>query len=961
MALGNVLGFAAGSYPHLASALSSPLSLLLHPFGGFSLVTAACNGVCANLKAAFMLHVVLLLVSTVVSVSAASEVPLSDADGSGAFAGGAVGAAGGAGGVGAAGAAAGAGGAGGAAGGDSTAAVVSGADAVAMAAIRGAFSEDSLMRQPLLPCRPNHAPAAAAPTASPASAAVHVLVTVHAPAAVHVPVTVHAPATVHVPVTVHAPATVHVPIARSSSSSSSRSSISGSGTSGVFSTGGVWPVDDSLEGLFAADSLQADPAHAEMGEGKTRESNEGMSRECGGSSESGFGASEIEEMGAGEMGHKRRANGSRTVEAEKGGTRQAEQQKEDESEVGEGEGEGEEEEEEEEGEEEEGEEEPKQVLLWELVSSVQQLPPPVLRVLAVTALTWLAWFPFLLFDTDWMGREVFGGSSNPRESALAAATAAAKAAVANAAAAAAAARTDAGAAAGSSLAAGNAASGVASASSEAALKAYSRGVRFGSRTVWAVGNLVLAVCLLATAAVPSAAPVVPQIRLATAAVPAGAPAQNELVTNVAVPSAAPAAAHLSQPNATRSLCCSLPQNQLPTAGFRKLGVLESKPAVLRQHSLLLPISGLSRLTSVSGMTQSRVAKAAALTIFAVLGAPMAVSHSSHAMAVSGAMYSSVVRERRRAGTGWQLVCVPDAPPSSLMLCHPPFPSAISLLTISHPPSPQVTYSLPFSLTASFTTRGGGGQGLAAGLLNIAIVLPQVSFQVFLVGPQMFVSLVIGSFDAIFAGANIPGFMAAAAFAAAATTVSQPPRPTLSVPPVLLSLTLGVTPSDVCVIGHQSLGCILLRPLACPTLLLSFCPPVLPSCHSLPPAQMFVSLVIGPFDAFFGGGNIPGFMAAAAFAAAAAAAAFFTLPRPPPDTPPPPRPSASRASLSTTSSPHWMSPPSASAPRHSLSNPFRTPPLHTSATQPDPVSPLSLPTCVSPFPPSGIKDSCSRSQ
>ncbi|CAI7787734.1 unnamed protein product [Closterium sp. NIES-54] len=896
MALGNVLGFAAGSYPHLASALSSPLSLLLHPFGGFSLVTAACNGVCANLKAAFMLHVVLLLVSTVVSVSAASEVPLSDADGSGAFAGGAVGAAGGAGGVGAAGAAAGAGGAGGAAGGDSTAAVVSGADAVAMAAIRGAFSEDSLMRQPLLPCRPNHAPAAAAPTASPASAAVHVLVTVHAPAAVHVPVTVHAPATVHVPVTVHAPATVHVPIARSSSSSSSRSSISGSGTSGVFSTGGVWPVDDSLEGLFAADSLQADPAHAEMGEGKTRESNEGMSRECGGSSESGFGASEIEEMGAGEMGHKRRANGSRTVEAEKGGTRQAEQQKEDESEVGEGEGEGEEEEEEEEGEEEEGEEEPKQVLLWELVSSVQQLPPPVLRVLAVTALTWLAWFPFLLFDTDWMGREVFGGSSNPRESALAAATAAAKAAVANAAAAAAAARTDAGAAAGSSLAAGNAASGVASASSEAALKAYSRGVRFGSRTVWAVGNLVLAVCLLATAAVPSAAPVVPQIRLATAAVPAGAPAQNELVTNVAVPSAAPAAAHLSQPNATRSLCCSLPQNQLPTAGFRKLGVLESKPAVLRQHSLLLPISGLSRLTSVSGMTQSRVAKAAALTIFAVLGAPMAV-----------------------------------------------------------------TYSLPFSLTASFTTRGGGGQGLAAGLLNIAIVLPQVSFQVFLVGPQMFVSLVIGSFDAIFAGANIPGFMAAAAFAAAATTVSQPPRPTLSVPPVLLSLTLGVTPSDVCVIGHQSLGCILLRPLACPTLLLSFCPPVLPSCHSLPPAQMFVSLVIGPFDAFFGGGNIPGFMAAAAFAAAAAAAAFFTLPRPPPDTPPPPRPSASRASLSTTSSPHWMSPPSASAPRHSLSNPFRTPPLHTSATQPDPVSPLSLPTCVSPFPPSGIKDSCSRSQ
>ncbi|CAI5478336.1 unnamed protein product, partial [Closterium sp. Yama58-4] len=48
MALGNVLGFAAGSYPHLAFALSAPLSLLLRPFGGFSLVTAASNGVCAN-------------------------------------------------------------------------------------------------------------------------------------------------------------------------------------------------------------------------------------------------------------------------------------------------------------------------------------------------------------------------------------------------------------------------------------------------------------------------------------------------------------------------------------------------------------------------------------------------------------------------------------------------------------------------------------------------------------------------------------------------------------------------------------------------------------------------------------------------------------------------------------------------------------------------------------------------
>ncbi|CAI5509587.1 unnamed protein product [Closterium sp. Naga37s-1] len=198
---------------------------------------------------------------------------------------------------------------------------------------------------------------------------------------------------------------------------------------------------------------------------------------------SGFSASEIEEMGAGEMGHKMGTNGTRAADAETSRKEETEEKAEN----------GEQEEEEEE---EEGEEEPKQVLLWELVSSVQQLPPPVLRVLAVTALTWLAWFPFLLFDTDWMGREA---------------------------------------------------------------------------------------------------------------------------------------------NATGSLCCSLPQNGLVTAGLRKLigarklgmlePMLESQPAVARQHSLLLPFS------SISGVSQSRVAKAAALTIFAVLGAPMAVSWVMHGIRV----------------------------------------------------------------------------------------------------------------------------------------------------------------------------------------------------------------------------------------------------------------------------------------------------------------------------------------
>ena len=33
-------------------------------------------------------------------------------------------------------------------------------------------------------------------------------------------------------------------------------------------------------------------------------------------------------------------------------------------------------------------------------------------ILLVTALTWIGWFPFILFDTDWMGREIYGGEPN---------------------------------------------------------------------------------------------------------------------------------------------------------------------------------------------------------------------------------------------------------------------------------------------------------------------------------------------------------------------------------------------------------------------------------------------------------------------------------------------------------------------------------------------------------------------
>ncbi|KAL2613813.1 hypothetical protein R1flu_025505 [Riccia fluitans] len=57
----------------------------------------------------------------------------------------------------------------------------------------------------------------------------------------------------------------------------------------------------------------------------------------------------------------------------------------------------------------EEEEEVSEALFWELMVALRDLPRIMWYILLVTALTWLAWFPFLLFDTDWMGREVYLG------------------------------------------------------------------------------------------------------------------------------------------------------------------------------------------------------------------------------------------------------------------------------------------------------------------------------------------------------------------------------------------------------------------------------------------------------------------------------------------------------------------------------------------------------------------------
>ncbi|KAK4489977.1 hypothetical protein RD792_000631 [Penstemon davidsonii] len=56
-----------------------------------------------------------------------------------------------------------------------------------------------------------------------------------------------------------------------------------------------------------------------------------------------------------------------------------------------------------------------EAFLWELFGTFRYLPNTVWVILLVTSLNWIGWFPFLLFDTDWMGREIYGGKPNEGE------------------------------------------------------------------------------------------------------------------------------------------------------------------------------------------------------------------------------------------------------------------------------------------------------------------------------------------------------------------------------------------------------------------------------------------------------------------------------------------------------------------------------------------------------------------
>lgn len=80
----------------------------------------------------------------------------------------------------------------------------------------------------------------------------------------------------------------------------------------------------------------------------------------------------------------------------------------------------------------------------------------------------------------------------------------------------------------------------------------------------------------------------------------------------------------------------------------------------------------------------------------------------------------------------------------------------------------ITYSVPFSVTADLTADTGGGQGLAIGVLNLAIVIP-----------QMIVSLGAGPWDALFGGGNVPAFVVASLSALAACVFATLKLPTPS--------------------------------------------------------------------------------------------------------------------------------------------------------------------------------------
>ncbi|KAL2497291.1 Sucrose transport protein SUC2 [Abeliophyllum distichum] len=222
-------------------------------------------------------------------------------------------------------------------------------------------------------------------------------------------------------------------------------------------------------------------------------------------------------------------------------------------------------------------------VLGELFAAFKDLPRPMWILLLVTCLNWIAWFPFLLFDTDWMGKEVYGGKVG--DSGL------------------------------YDLGVRTGALGLML--NSVVLGFASLGVEFlgrrlgGAKRLWGIVNFLLAFCL----------------------------AMTVLITKLAE---------------------------------------STRRHIVTSNGITTP------LKPVAGV------KVGALTLFAVLGIPQAV-----------------------------------------------------------------TFSIPFALASIFSSKHGAGQGLSLGVLNLAIVIP-----------QMVVSVLSGPWDEWFGGGNLPAFIVGAVAATA---------------------------------------------------------------------------------------------------------------------------------------------------------------------------------------------------
>ncbi|KAK4413324.1 Sucrose transport protein SUC2 [Sesamum alatum] len=93
-----------------------------------------------------------------------------------------------------------------------------------------------------------------------------------------------------------------------------------------------------------------------------------------------------------------------------------------------------------------------------------------------------------------------------------------------------------------------------------------------------------------------------------------------------------------------------------------------------------------------------------------------------------------------AERGWPSSGATDSPPMGIKV------GALALFAILGIPL-AVTYSIPFALASIFSSNSGSGQGLSLGVLNLAIVIP-----------QMVVSVASGPWNQLFGGGNLPAFV-----------------------------------------------------------------------------------------------------------------------------------------------------------------------------------------------------------